>query len=346
MPARSSHPDDVGAWADALESGDRHSTGSVGSGSGNRRAATTAPVPTATAATPAAAIPTTPDAPVLARGPPVRVPEAAAATTGSLPGAAPPVQRPRSSATGQRSPDWSHRWQPGPGTVARGGSWRAPASVRAPVTHTPHHSPAPTLTRPPCLPHRRTADLLVDARPSSHPDDVGAWADALESGDRHSTGSVGSGLGNRRAATTAPVPTATAATPAAAIPTTPDAPVLARGPPVRVPEAAAAATGAATAAATGAAATGAAATGAAVTGLEATGLAVPGAGLAPGWARGGAGLGGCTREGGAEAAAAESMLMTWTSGTTHSEPAASPAPFSVARRVRDPGTLLCVDMRE
>jgi len=64
--------------------------------------------------------------------------------------------------------------------------------------------------------------------------------------------------------------------------------------------------------------------------------------------RGGGGGGGCgcgwVLGGGADAAAAELIEITWTTGTTQSVPTASPAPFSVARLVRRPEPVLGIDI--
>ena len=50
------------------------------------------------------------------------------------------------------------------------------------------------------------------------------------------------------------------------------------------------------------------------------------------------------RGGGADAAAAELIEITWTIGTTQSVPTASPAPFSVARRVTEPVPVFVSDI--
>ena len=51
-----------------------------------------------------------------------------------------------------------------------------------------------------------------------------------------------------------------------------------------------------------------------------------------------------TLAGGADAAAAESMEMTCTSGATQRVPTASPAPFKVARRESDTAPLVFLDI--
>ena len=60
--------------------------------------------------------------------------------------------------------------------------------------------------------------------------------------------------------------------------------------------------------------------------------------------RGGEGGLGCVRGGGADAAAAELIEITWTTGTTQSVPTASPAPFSVARLVTEPVPVFVSDI--
>ena len=50
------------------------------------------------------------------------------------------------------------------------------------------------------------------------------------------------------------------------------------------------------------------------------------------------------RGGGADAAAAELIEITWTIGTTQSVPTARPAPFSVARRVSEPEPVFDIDI--